>query len=440
MPNLATRKLFEGTPNVFLATPSTDGKVCQAYTFSLVSSLNKLREAGIGVTYSLLGGNCHVDDARNGLVREFMTTSCTDLIFLDADVGWCDDDLVSLAKFNKDMVAGVYPKKTDDAEFPVHVLPGTTLRMDEEGLVEVHALPTGFLKISRHALEILLEKNKHRQFRGQDYKEGDRLYTILFERTYEDGHRWSGDYAFCRKWAAEGGKLYVAPEFQFVHEGPKEWGGCLGDHWRKVHGVTELKFSAALKAVRDGRHTANHLVDLVAGWSNEKWSGQPELLEICIQLGRQATGPILECGSGLTTLILNLVSQHPVISLENSPVWASYTAGMAAKFGIQSDIRCAPLVSVSETADWYLTDELPNFSLVVCDGPNRMTHGGRTGIKSIAAFVATATFVLDDPDDSIVSAIQEICDVEFHMLGEEKPVAISKVRSVHVEDQALCGT
>jgi hypothetical protein len=196
----------QGEQNVFLATPSLDGKVCQAYAASLAASIAALKDAGIGVTYCLQGGNCHVDDSRNGLIREFMMSDCTDLIFLDADIGWKAEDLLMLCRHDVAVVGGVYPKKTDDIEYPVHVIPGTVLQADEAGLVEVYALPTGFLRIRRDVIDTLYQTHGQRRYRGQGQAEGEPPYVILFERTYENGHRWSGDYAFCRKWAETGGK------------------------------------------------------------------------------------------------------------------------------------------------------------------------------------------------------------------------------------------
>lgn len=418
-----------GNPDVFLATPSYDGKVSQAYTAALACSIVDLQKAGIGVTYCLMGNNCHVDDSRNGLVREFMMGSCTDLIFLDADIGWRPYDLVALAMHSEPVVGGVYPKKTDEEDYPVHVEAGTALYANAAGLVEVHALPTGFLKISRVALEILHENQGQRKFAGQGAKPEDAPYVILFERTYENGHRWSGDYAFCRKWANEGGKLYVDPRFHFTHEGAKEWSGCLGDYWLRVHGVADQikdqKFKRALVAIEQDDYSAEHLQDLVDGWGND-WSGQIELLEACITMGRNAKGAILECGSGLTTLVLGLVSSHPVISLEHSPVWASYTERMLDKHGIKAEVRCAPLKDLG-AFEWYQAGDLPEIGLVVCDGPPRQTKGGRNGLTSVMDKLTNAAFLLDDPALETTEAISGAHPrhIRFQMVGTNKPIAIS---------------
>lgn len=428
MAKLATAEICQGTPSVFLATPSYDGKVSQVYTISLARSIAALKDAGIGVTYCLLGGNCHVDDARNGLVREFLDTDCTDLVFLDADIGWRACDLVELVRHDALIVGGVYPKKGDTEDYPVYVAPGTVLTPNEAGLVEVEALPTGFLRISRKAILSLLETHGQRKYKGQNWKEGDSIYTILFERTWEDGVRWSGDYAFCRKWIESGGQLFVDPRFYFVHEGSQEWGGSLGDFWRKKHGVEkiekEIKFKSALNKLRAGTETTEDLVRLVEGWGNE-WSAQPELLDAMIQMARQATGPILECGSGLSSLVLGCVTSQPVISLEHDPIWAAYTQKVLEQHGVANvHIQCAPLTDYGPY-EWYTPiSELPDFTVVVCDGPPRDTKGGRNGLGSVREKVVNAVLLLDDPAGDTMRSLGDELGVTFHILGEYKPYAI----------------
>lgn len=434
MTKITTVDLFPGKQHVFLATPSYDGKVGHSYTVSLATSLVALQAAGIGVTYSLMGGNCHVDDARNGLVREFMLTDCTDLVFLDSDIGWRGEDLIAMLLHNRDMVAGVYPKKTPDGmpvEFPITMPPNHPIYSDADGLVEVLGVPTGFLRIRRNVIEHLLESHGQRKYVGQGAKEGDMPYTILFERTYEAGARRSGDYAFCRKWISEGGKIYVDPRYMFVHEGEKEWSGTLGDHWLEVYGIKdqikEAKFIDALQAVKANSYQVNHLIDLVEGWGS-KWGGEPELLEACITLARQATGPIIECGSGLTTILMALVSDQPIISFEQDPVWGSYAQGMLDKHGLKATIRCKPLKS-HDTFEWYDMGGIPlNASLVVCDGPPRMTRGGRTGVVELAKLLPNATYILDDPARDTIGIISGVCPVEFEWMGSQKPIAVSRVK------------
>ncbi len=194
------RGLDSSGPRVFLAVPTGSGDITAPCVASLLEGVQALRAFGFAVDFCIEAGNCHVDDARNSLVREFLKTDCADLVFIDADVGFDPVDLVRLCQFDRDVVGGVYPKKEEPEGFPVLV--EGSLQAEADGLVEVKGLPTGFLRIRRPVLETL--RDKAESFIGQA---GDPVpYHVIFERRIEDGKRWSGDYAFCRKWLAEGGK------------------------------------------------------------------------------------------------------------------------------------------------------------------------------------------------------------------------------------------
>ena len=110
---------------VCLATTSYDNPDA-AYTFSLQRSRKALEEAGIASAYYLLKGNCHVDDARNVIVQEFLLSDCSHLVFLDADVSWDPEDIVTLCQSDKALVGGVYPWRKDMPmdTMPVRMLPG----------------------------------------------------------------------------------------------------------------------------------------------------------------------------------------------------------------------------------------------------------------------------------------------------------------------------
>ena len=440
MGRLATVNLFEGSPHIFLATPTYDGKVGQAYTIALAQSIILLASKGVGVTYANLGGDCHVDDARNSLVRDFMESKCDSMIFLDADVGWRAEDLLELALSKPDFVAGVYPKKTQfgPEEYPVWVEPGTTLQANAEGLVEVHGVPTGFLKMSRNCLEIMHKDHGERKHFGQAKEDPKRMpITILFERTYENGFRWSGDYGFCRKWMKSGGKIYVNPEWTFVHEGEKQWTGQLGKHWRDTFGVTKAieinDMTKAITQLRDGTAGLETMGEIYRIWDNP-YAATPDMLFTLMLLARSAKGPILECGSGISSLVMALSTDQTVHAFEHSPVWAQYLENKCRYYGINNlEIHCEPLQDYG-AYEWYsYPTGLPDFALVVCDGPpstpnDRPLKGGRSGLLELKDKIKDAQFVFDDAGNGHGSAVHELIEqlgLDVKIFGQVREYAVS---------------
>lgn len=389
-----TESPYGGFPHIFIATAAY--QFHPNYTHSLAAAMPMLQQNGIAVTLCHVAEHCHVDDARNALVREFMQSKASHLVFIDNDVGFGPHELLRLAQHDRDMVAGVYPLKEDDEGYPVRVESGHDLYADKDGLVEVVGLPTGFMKISRSCLEKMIEAHGDRKFWGRGQDQDGPPHVILFERTFKDGVRYSGDYAFCEKWREMGGKMYVDPEMYFTHSGTKEWSGRLGDYWRKEFGVTQAKFDSAIESVRGGKMNAEIVKALIDGWGNP-FCAKSNTLIAAFHSAKKATS-ILETGSGLTTLVIALANPSAkVVALESEPVFAAHTSDMLAKYGItNAEVKYSPLVD-----GWY-RDAPGGFDLVLLDGPNRQK--GKRNLAYSMLELDNATVIIDDADDPEIMA------------------------------------
>ena len=231
---LRTTAVRNGSPRrVFLAVP-VYGALPAVFVQSLWTSQSTLVAAGIEPDLEIHVGHAHVDDARNVLLRDFLETDCTDLVFIDADVGWQANDLVRLLGYDRDMVGGVYPLKQDADGFPVRSLPDA-VEADGEGLVEVEGVAAGFLRMRRHVVATLAAQA--RQFRNLNDGPERLNIPIVFERVVADKVRYSGDFALCLKWRATGGRVFVAPDMCLEHVGEHGWTGTLGDYWRRHSAV-----------------------------------------------------------------------------------------------------------------------------------------------------------------------------------------------------------
>ena len=390
-----------GSPRAFIAIPTYTGAVGPQTFKSILPALQRLDDAGIGWEVAIEEGNCHVDDARNSLVRRFMMGDCSEFVFIDADVGFEPSALVELVKFDRDIVAGVYPKKSFDEGFPVHALPGERWS-DKEGLVEVMGVPTGFLKVRRDVFSALMEAEKPRAFLGQGGKPGDEPYYPIFERIIREGKRWSGDYAFCIKARKAGFKVYVYPEWHFTHEGNNVWEGTLGNHWRKEAGIESPAFAKAIQRIRNGDASFEAFVELAAGWANPS-AALPDMLQAVYAAALKADGNALETGSGLTTIVAGLAAEKTkklrIHALENDLGWHDRLARTLDQHKITSVLLLySPLKRHGEFV-WYTPPAIPvHYSLLICDGPRR--DYGRAGLWHLMGEqVSRATWLVDDVQD-----------------------------------------
>lgn len=432
------RGRFSSPRRVYVATPVTDGKPCDVFTIQLPNSALALAEAGIAMDFCIESFNCHVDDARNALVRHFMQTDCTDFVFIDADVGSSPDDLVRLVTCDRDIVAGVYPKKQDDVAYPVRLISGT-LQAEPDGMLKVAGIPTGFLRIRRAVIEKLMEATAPRSFLSES-DPGGQPYHPIFERSIRNGKRWSGDYEFCNKAADAGFPIYVDPEMRFTHSGGERlWTGCLGDYLREMNGLDHPEFTAAVNRLRGGDLSAETMAKLVTHYGNN-WAASPEFLAAAYAIAANlpAGSCILETGSGLSTLVLALAaerSQCEVLTLEHDLEYHAKTAALLARHGLRHRVDlCHAPIKAYGSGPWYAADfpMLPRFALAVIDGPPRKF--GRDNIfEHMGERVYPATWLIDDMDDQAVcrsfEAEARVRGRSVHVLGAEKKFAVCPVET-----------
>jgi hypothetical protein len=179
---------------------------------------------------------------------------------------------------------------------------------------------------------------------------------------------------------------------------------------RAKEALMERRFSRALREVRqlpEGQFPSRQLLhELQVGWGNEGFAARYDFLEEVIARAAETRGPILECGSGLTTLLIGLYAGRRGVktwSLEHTSEWRARVMVVLRRNHVPGvDVCFAPLREYGDFA-WYDPpfDELPeNFSLVICDGPPGTIRGGRYGLLPVlgARLSEGALILLDDAD------------------------------------------
>ena len=177
------------------------------------------------------------------------------------------------------------------------------------------------------------------------------------------------------------------------------------------------------------------LRELVYGWGND-WSAQHAYLAKCVAYALSGTGPILECGSGLSTLLVGAVArttQREVWTLEHDAAWAGRVSSWLARYQIDSVRMCVePLTDYGEFA-WYtppLAAMPGRFSLVICDGPPWTTSGGRYGLVPIMRSRLTpgTVILLDDADRE-----EELRSARRWAVELGAPLSIEGANPPHIE-------
>ena len=199
-----------------------------------------------------------------------------------------------------------------------------------------------------------------------------------------------------------------------------------------------LRFDAAMKRfIADPRAALNSgnpvLADLISAWGNSGWIAQDGYLRACLHTALEVDGPTLECGSGLSTLLLGVVADqrgHEHWALEHLPEWGTKVGGFVARYGFRNvRLHTAPLREYGGFT-WYDPPllRLPHtFALVVCDGPPADTPGGRYGLVPLLRdYLASGCIILlDDAVRTEERSIARRWQAEFgttnQLVGDEKP-------------------
>lgn len=174
-------------------------------------------------------GNSLITRARNSLAAHFLTTTATDLFFVDSDLAWERGALCRLAARNEPFVCGLYPKRTEPLEWPLLLREDKNLTPDPAtGLLEIAAAPGGFMRIKREALERLVAA--HPQLEYDEPFAPNGVAHALFDFARQGRAYISEDYVFCSRYRALGGKIWADPSIAFEHIGQKGVRGRFSDY------------------------------------------------------------------------------------------------------------------------------------------------------------------------------------------------------------------
>lgn len=400
-----TRKAVPAGRSVFIATASYDA-IKAGYAFSLAKTTAELARYGIQFELAVMEGNCHVDDGRNMLVREFMNGNCTDMLFIDGDLMWNADDVLKLLADDGDLVAGAYPLKSSSGRFPI----GQIFHEREDGLLEVSYAPTGFMRIRRNVFDTL--------WPTQSKFGVEKPMAVYFERKFNGNTRDGGDVNFCRKWIAAGGKVLVNPDITFSHIGEHRWTGNFRQYLAKEENITahavksadpnqslaedspvthntEATIADCLAKLRAGDESPATFAVLCDLYGNKPWAATPEFLHAAFLMAKSlpAGAKVFECGSGLSTAVL-AASGADVVCVEEHGEWARKTCDLLNANGLDANVLVSKM-----NCQWFAgADEIlagvSDADMIVIDGPRR--REGIDRLFPLAKMKAGTSVIVDD--------------------------------------------
>lgn len=206
------------------------------YMMSLIRLSHYLRDVEIEYELFPIVFDSLVSRARNAAVAHFLASDCSHLMFIDADIEFEAESVTKLLNHNKQVIAGLYPKKyfvferfqknEEVVDFPI----AGDISLNSEGLVESQYLPTGFLMISREVFEKMIDTYPHLKYSNDidAYGNLDTFYNF-FNVSVNNGILESEDWGFCSLWRDMGGKVLLDTTIQLTHLGCVRY---TGNPWK----------------------------------------------------------------------------------------------------------------------------------------------------------------------------------------------------------------
>lgn len=227
--------------NIVVAIPAYTGFVYCGTMRSVVHDVVGLINRGDAVRVVEEVGNADIARCRAMIVAKFLAQKdATHLVMVDSDVCWEPDGLARLVNHGVDFVAGAYPKRLGEGlSFHMRLFDQKQFTLDPvTGLLEVEAMPAGFMCLTRSMLERMVAAYPDSKFSFEEVKP-DGVAWDLFDAYWETDetglrHKYGEDYSFCRRWRDIGGKVWLDPSIGMGHMGTKMWQGRFSDGFRPV--------------------------------------------------------------------------------------------------------------------------------------------------------------------------------------------------------------
>lgn len=383
---------------MFVGVPTYSGELHHRFVESYVAAVVFCLLHRVELDLHIVAGSSLIQYARNQLIREFLETEDTHLMWIDADVGFDPRAIMKLIEHDKDVIGGVYPMKCMPIEWPYDPVKGeqtTTLH-------RANILPGGFMLCSRKAMQSVADAAAP----YWHYMGGMRHLTKhVMDLTLENDTLLGEDVILCRKLQLAGFDVWVEPDIRFSHTGKFEWRGVLAEAIK--HGPDGGRISPHL--LQDLRHETdetklgNLCLDIYTEWGNT-WAAPAVELMALATIARKHKR-ILDTGSGLSTIVMAAANPDAEVHcLEADPEWCRKLHEEIKRHDLTNvTIHLTPLAP--DDFFYEIPRTLPDsFDMVFHDGPVFLdnTHMGKSTDSRLPFYTRLAdrtrdaTIIIDD--------------------------------------------
>lgn len=199
---------------VVFCTPSLSGPT-KPYIKALEQSIPLIRSAGWEEAYVQELGCPYISHARATMTRKALDAGADVVVYIDYDLSWRPQDLLTLIETEGEVVAGTYRYKKDEEEYMGSIKEGLDNRpfvRKSDGAIRGFRVPAGFLKVTRSAIRKIMLSYPELVYGHPESPSVD-----LFQHGAHKGVWYGEDMAFSRRWIDSGGEIWVVPNLGLNH-------------------------------------------------------------------------------------------------------------------------------------------------------------------------------------------------------------------------------
>lgn len=204
---------------VYIGMPTYDGKLHWTTMAGLVQVARFCGEKRLSICVDVIPGDAFIGKARDTIAARFLNTDFSDLIFIDADVGFnlAGFSALMTAPDDADIVMGLYRVKSDQLRFPGLMFDPIERHPATMRLVKMQNGPGGFMRVKRRVFEKMRET-----WPDEHYSSGDLKLHHFFPSGLTAENQFKGeDIMFCERAIECGFNIWAVQDIQLDHTGPK---------------------------------------------------------------------------------------------------------------------------------------------------------------------------------------------------------------------------
>jgi hypothetical protein len=267
------KEYVENNPNIGIVflTPCYGGMAHVSYMTSLINTMNVLKIYGIKSFIQFTTQESLISRGRNSLVASAMANpETTHLMFVDADIVWSAVEILKLVIADKEIVGGLYPKKSYDWNNVSKVceklkssntLTAKTIQQHlvtynfnpisrslsiENNLTEVKHLATGFMMLKRsliEEMEVVYKDTKYTDKTGHLRTEEEQKHCYaLFDCCVKNQDYLSEDWYFCERVREMDKSIFIDITIDLSHLGTIPYVGSFRKYlFPDIDQITDVK-------------------------------------------------------------------------------------------------------------------------------------------------------------------------------------------------------